>query len=352
MNNEDYHSTFPFSHRSKKTVYKFHPFTPKKEIDNVLNSSNTYTLYKEHRKPKHHIPTITHGKRFLFQADTIFMSNDDKIVSLNKGFKYILAIIDCFTRYAWTFPLKNIKCATVIECFNKLFSQTEKPLSLYTDRGNEFKCKEFKSFMKQEGINHYFSYSVRKCSIVERFNLSIQKLIYKKCREKRSSKWIDFLDDCMTIYLTAPHSAIGNLSPTEGEMSENQVKIGRVQCKTKNHKRKLKPKYSKGATVRIWAHKTSFKRGYHQNFTEEYFKIKKVLTNLPGPPRYVLEDLKGEEIKGNFTEDEITPYTPSAETYFEIEKILKERGKGANKEFYVKFVGFDSRFNQWVKDIV
>ena len=352
MNIEEYHSEFPFSHRSKKSVYKFHPFVPKEEIDNVLNTSNSYTLYKEHRKPRHHIPTITHGKRFLFQADSIFMNKDKDIVSLNKGNKYILAIIDCFTRYAWVFPLQNIESATVIKCFQKLFRKIEKPLSLYTDRGNEFKSKEFKQLMEQEKINHYFSYSVRKCPIIERFNLTLQKLIYKKCREKRSSKWIDFLDDCMRIYLTAPHSAIGNLSPTEGEMSENQVKIGRNQCKTKNHKRKLKPKYSKGTTVRIWAYKTTFKRGYQQNFTEEYFKIKKVLTNLPGPPRYVLEDLKGEQIEGNFTEDEITPYTPSAETYFEIDKILKERVKGAKKEYFVSFVGFDKRFNQWVSDIV
>ena len=37
---------------------------------------------------------------------------------------------------------------------------------------------------------------------------------------------------------------------------------------------------------------------------------------------------------------------------FEIDKILKERGKGAKKEYFVSFVGFDNRFNQWVSDIV
>lgn len=35
-----------------------------------------------------------------------------------------------------------------------------------------------------------------------------------------------------------------------------------------------------------------------------------------------------------------------------IDKILKERVKGAKKEYFVSFVGFDKRFNQWVSDIV
>ena len=311
MNKEDYHSNFPFSHRNNQAVYRFHPFTPKEEIDNILKTSNSYTLFKEHRKPKHNIPTIVHGKRFLFQADCIYMSNTENAVALNKGYKYILAIIDCFTKYAWVFPLKNIKCATVIKCFEKLFDDGNKPKSLYTDRGSEFKCKAFNSLMKKEGINHYFSYSVRKCPMIERFNLTLQRLISQKLRENKSKKWIDILDDCMKIYLTAEHRGIDGLSPIEGERKENQVKIARFNCKTKNHRKKLKPKYSKGTFVRIWAYKTKFKRGYDQSFTEEYFKIDKVLRHLPGPPLYVLRDVKGEIIQGNFTEDEITPFIPT-----------------------------------------
>ena len=311
MKKDDYESNFPFSHRGKNIVYKFHPFSKKKEIDNVLKTSNSYTLFKEHRKPKHHIPTIVHGKRFQFQADSIYMSQRKTDVELNEGNKYILAIIDSFTRYAWVFPLKNIQCKTVIKCFQKLFKNGDKPQQLYTDRGSEFKCKEFKSLMEKEGVRHFFSYSVRKCPIVERFNLTLQNLIEKKLEANKTSKWIDVLDDCMKIYLSSPHRGIAKLSPIEGEMKKNQSIIGRFDCKTKKHGKKFKPKYKKGEVVRIWRYKTKFKRGYQKNFTREYFKIFQVLKNLPGHPRYILKDVENEKIIGNFTEDEITPYIPN-----------------------------------------
>lgn len=311
MRRVDYHSNFPFSHRSKETAYRFHPYTRKKEIDNVLKTSNSYTLFKQHRKPRHHIPYIIHGKRFQFQADTIFMNQRKNVVDANKGNKYILTIIDCFTRYAWVFPLTNVKCETVKQCFQKLFDNGDKPINLQTDRGSEFKCRSFKNLMKKENINHFLSDSVRKCAIVERFNLTLQILIYKKLEEKKSVKWIDVLDDCMKIYLSSPHRGIADLSPSQGEVHKNQSKIGRHNCKTKNHRKKFKPKYSVGEFVRIWAYKTKFHRGYHKNFTNTYYRIAQILRNLPGHPRYVLVDDQNEGVIGNFTEDEITPYIPT-----------------------------------------
>lgn len=87
MKKDDYESNFPFSHRGKNIVYKFHPFSKKKEIDNVLKTSNSYTLFKEHRKPKHHIPTIVHGKRFQFQAEV-----NINIIKVTTDFKHLLEI--------------------------------------------------------------------------------------------------------------------------------------------------------------------------------------------------------------------------------------------------------------------
>jgi hypothetical protein len=42
-----------------------------------------------------------------------------------------------------------------------------------------------------------------------------------------------------------------------------------------------KPKFSKGDSVRIVEERSTFHRGYKEDFTTETFIITKVLTNLP-----------------------------------------------------------------------
>ena len=75
---------------------------------------------------------------------------------------------------AWVYPMKDNKCETVMKCFKDILKKCgEKPHRLNTDRGSELICKKSKSFLKDNAIHHYLSYSLRKCPVVERFNLTI-----------------------------------------------------------------------------------------------------------------------------------------------------------------------------------
>ena len=65
------------------------------------------------------------------------------------------------------------------------------------------------------------------------------------------------------------------------------------------------------------------------------------------PVTYKLIDLNNEEIKGSFYEQELQK--SSQETY-RIEKVLDTRGKGRNKELFVKWKGYDSSFNSWISN--
>ena len=44
---------------------------------------------------------------------------------------------------------------------------------------------------------------------------------------------------------------------------------------------------------------------------------------------------------------EIVSNRPSITTY-EVEKILKSRGKGKNREVFVKWLGYPAKFNSWI----
>ena len=60
------------------------------------------------------------------------------------------------------------------------------------------------------------------------------------------------------------------------------------------------PKFKVGDTVRVSKYKSIFAKGYEANFTEEIFKVVKVLRG--DPTVYKIEDHEGEPIIGKFYE--------------------------------------------------
>ena len=81
------------------------------------------------------------------------------------------------------------------------------------------------------------------------------------------------------------------------------------------------PKFKVGDTVRISKYKNIFTKGYEANFTEELFKINKVIRG--DPTVYELEDLEGEPIIGKFYEEELS--SVDKKDVYKVEKILKRK---------------------------
>ncbi|GFQ69831.1 chromo domain-containing protein [Trichonephila clavata] len=104
---------------------------------------------------------------------------------------------------------------------------------------------------------------------------------------------------------------------------------------------------SKGDLVRISRAKKSFRRGYLPGWSDEAFKISKVYPSHP--TTFELQDLESETIKGRFYAEVFQKISKRSDDYWHIEKILKTKHRGSKKEYYVKWKGFDNRFNSWVK---
>ena len=170
------------------------------------------------------LPMYVYKKCELFQSDVVFFTNKE-MVEVNNGYRYIFTTIDVFTKMAWVYPLKANTCQNIMECFKDILRKCgAKPKRLNTDRGSEMICKQFKVFLKKENIHHYLAYSLRKCPVVERFNLSIQMLLYKIMAKNNSLEWVKYIDQAMKIYLSRKHRTIG-MSPYEGDKAENEDEI-------------------------------------------------------------------------------------------------------------------------------
>ena len=131
---ESYHNPAnPYSYGSRKTVQSFFPTVSSKNIDDTLQQSDIYTKFRQYRRPRQYLPIYVHEKRELFQMDIIYM---DGRKSDNDGFKYILSVIDCYTKFAWCFPMQRILASTVVKHLRKLFSNPDNiPRKVHTDRG-------------------------------------------------------------------------------------------------------------------------------------------------------------------------------------------------------------------------
>ena len=92
----------------------------------------------------------------------------------NNGCKYLLTVIDIFSKYAWAVPVKSKSGPDVTAAMQSVLVQGRVPKNLHTDEGKEFYNVHFKDLMQRFDINHYSTHSNLKASICERFNRTLK----------------------------------------------------------------------------------------------------------------------------------------------------------------------------------
>ena len=67
------------------------------------------------------------------------LADIELISKFNKGFRFLLCIIDIFSKYAWVVPLKDKKGINIVNAFQKILKESErKPNKIWVDKGSEF----------------------------------------------------------------------------------------------------------------------------------------------------------------------------------------------------------------------
>ncbi|XP_051156394.1 uncharacterized protein LOC127289561 [Leptopilina boulardi] len=110
-----------------------------------------------------------------WQADLVEMTTYAKE---NKGYKYILTVIDIFSKFAWAVPVKTKTGEDVTAAMKSVLDQGRVPKNLHVDQGKEFYNTHFKNLMKQYKINMYSTFSNLKAAICERFNRTLKNKMW------------------------------------------------------------------------------------------------------------------------------------------------------------------------------
>jgi len=102
----------------------------------------------------------------VWGADLVEMREWEK---QNKGYKYMLNVIDVLSKYAWSVPMKNKTAETTLNAFKEIVKESGRiPKHIWVDRGLEFYNKYMTEWLKENNIIRYSTYSEHKSVVVER----------------------------------------------------------------------------------------------------------------------------------------------------------------------------------------
>ena len=213
----------------------------------------------------------------------------------NKGIRFLLCVIDIFSKYARVVPLKDKKVVSIATAFQSILKQSNrKPNKIWVDKGSEFYNASSKKWLQDNDIVMYSTHNEGKSVVAERFIRTLKGKIFKHMTSISKNVYIDKLDDIVNEYNNAYHTTI-KMKPID--IKDNTYINTDKEINDKD------PKFKVGDRVRISKYKNIFAKGYTPNWSEEVFVIKKVKNTVPWT--YVINDLNGEEIMGTFYEKEL-----------------------------------------------
>ena len=169
------------------------------------------------------------------------------ISKFNKGFRFLLCVIDIFSKYAWVAPLNDEKGVSIIDAFQKILDKSgHKPNKIWVDKGSKFYNNSFKKWLKDNDIEMYSIHNEGKSVVAERFIRTLKTKIYKDMTSVSKNIYIDKLHDIVHEYSNTYHRKI-KMKPVD--VKDNTYIDSRKEVNDKD------PKFKVGDYVRISKYK-------------------------------------------------------------------------------------------------
>ena len=254
-------------------------------------------VHSKHRRiikkkfPRRHI--IVHFPFQIFMGDLIeYQRNEYKYA--NGGHKFILVLIDVFTKKAYARPVKRKNKFDMAIAMESILTDLDHyPNTLITDEGLEFYNKNVEEVLDKYAIHHYSIKSKMKASVAERLIRTLKSRLEKYFVKNKTKRWIDVLPQFIENYNNTPHRSLG--------MTPNQVTDDNADRVFKKMfpdiHLQAKPRLKIGDLVRKLKLKTVFDKGYKQTWSDEIFKVTQI-KQAAGRIWYIISDQDGNRQSG------------------------------------------------------
>ena len=258
------------------------------KIKDFLRHNITSSIHKQVRRKFPRRRIVVHYPLEIVMSDLIDFSHN-KMPFVNNGYRYIMVVIDCFSKMAWAEPMKRkggLDSCIAIE--NVLRKMPEIPQNLITDRGLEYYDHRVQKLLDRYGIHHYSITGRHKACIAERFIRTLKGRMEKYFWNSKKRRWVDVLQQFISNYNKTYHRSIHMAPEAVNENNRAQV----FKALFPKDRVKTKPRLSKGDRVRILREKNIFEKGYTRSWSLNIYRIKEAVSEND-VDYYLVEDLEG-----------------------------------------------------------
>ena len=340
-----YDVSHPAGYSSIEKLYnaakKIDPSITLNQVKVWLRHQETYTLHRKIIRKFRRRKTIARGIDYNWQIDLVDLS---KLSVFNRGYKFLLTVIDVFSRYAFVRPLKNKTGLEVSKALEHIFAtEKRRPRLLSSDFGTEFYNANVTMILKKYNIKLFSIHGEPKMALVERFNRTLKSRMWKFFTNHNTKKYINVLPNLVYAYNNSKHRIIGMAPSQVNEKNERQLWS---KLYSYEFLKSVKYKFNINDTVRVRKPKGIFEKGYVASWTTYTYTIQeRYATN---PVTYKLKDSNDEEVDGTFYEDQLQLVpNPRPDITKQID-ILKSRSNNGKVQYYIHYKDWNSRFDQWI----
>lgn len=337
---------------------KFFPSISIKDVKNFLKTQDSYTLHKlAPKKFKFYRKVLAPMPKYFLSLDLIDMQ---KYSQYNDGVKYLIFLIDIFSRKIFVYPIFNKNKFEILKSLKHFFNLkiNQNYIRIYSDLEGGLYSNLVLNFLKEKNIILYSNSTKEvKNSIAEANLKHLKKKIYKFLTHYNINRYIDFLPQIISGINNTSKRIFKNkfLTPNILHLIKNrdflkkQFHLMYSDSINTFSKKKNIHSLKKYSYVRIsLLNRTNiFSKSFEKVNSGEIFQIYDI-DKSQYPFLYKLQDLSGEKILGSFYKDELTEVILKNE--YKI-KILKTKIDENNKKFYyVNYINYPKKFNEWISE--
>lgn len=324
-------------------LIKHEPGHPTKEqVGEWLKIQQVHQLHLKQKKSSTLKPVVLKKPNSLYEMDIVDMGED---ADENR---YILTMVDVFSRYAYAQPIKTKTDDDVLKAFKKNLTNVKQITRLQTDNGSEFINSKMQNFLKTNNIKHVLTIPGKPQSngIIERFNGTLKSMIQKDITASLDKKWSNNLQTYINNYNNSYHDTI-KMTPVEATIKTSEA-LKNVENNAQKYTGRKYDDIKVGDKVRKKIFKGKLEKHSKINWSHELYVIEKVLH--PKKPynstTYKIVDDKHSYARNDIQLIKDVKKPPKEirevpEEEYEVEEILEKKKVDGRVRYLVKWRGWE-----------
>jgi hypothetical protein len=288
-------------------------------VRNYLSGQHAYTKHRPSVKI-----AVRRNRMLAGGIGTSYQADLADVQSLarkrgNRGVRFLLCVIDIFTKVAWVRPLKSKTAGEVRDAMESIWTDPQLApqmptkaatarITMATDKGREFLNATVQRWFKEHNIHHYTLSGDHKAAVVERFQRTLKDRLHRLMSTRAERyKYVDMLPTVLSAYNNSVHSALSGLRPVDVN-GENEQKIWHLQYKRlakKRYTRRPRDDLKVGDTVLASIAKRPFQKGYLEYWHNERFRVAEIRQGVPNKTYRLVSVVDGVPIEGVFYREQL-----------------------------------------------